>query len=177
MMSDMIAERVYRALLAAYPSEHRREYGEPMVQLFRDRMRRDGGGFRTLAVWVHTVFDLVSSAFEERKEGVMLESVVKQAGLHSAKLLLWSFSAATGVHVVTTVALLTAGLVSLRTGWYFTIESGPLWFLGYEAHVYNSSTSLSFGLDLFGFFVLFAAAGLLIGVGSAMRALYISLRS
>ena len=35
----MISERLYRALLLVYPSEHRREYGEPMVQLFRDRMR------------------------------------------------------------------------------------------------------------------------------------------
>ena len=32
----MISERVYRALLLAYPSEHRREYGEPMAQLFAD---------------------------------------------------------------------------------------------------------------------------------------------
>ncbi len=32
----MISEKLYRALLVVYPSEHRREYGEPMVQLFRD---------------------------------------------------------------------------------------------------------------------------------------------
>ena len=42
----MLAGRVYRKLLLIYPKEHRREYGEPMVQLFRDRMRRDGDGFR-----------------------------------------------------------------------------------------------------------------------------------
>ena len=27
----MISERLYRVLLLAYPREHRREYGEPMV--------------------------------------------------------------------------------------------------------------------------------------------------
>ena len=64
----MLAERIYRALLLAYPKEHRREYGEPMVQLFRDRMSRDGGGLGTLAVWMHTLFDLVRSASREHLE-------------------------------------------------------------------------------------------------------------
>ena len=66
----MVSEKVYRALLRAYPSEHRREYGEPMVQLFRDRMRRDGGGLRTLVVWMQMFFDLVRSVFRERREEV-----------------------------------------------------------------------------------------------------------
>ena len=64
----MLSERIYRALLLAYPKEHRREYGEPMVQLFRDRMNRDGGGLGTLAVWMHMLFDLVRSASRERVE-------------------------------------------------------------------------------------------------------------
>ncbi len=67
----MMSERMYRALLVAYPSEHRRVYGEPMVQSFRDRMRRDGGGLRTLSVWVQIIFDLVSSALKERMEGIV----------------------------------------------------------------------------------------------------------
>ena len=65
----MVSEKVYRALLRVFPSEHRREYGEPMVQLFRDRMRRDGGGLRTLAIWIQMASDLVRSAFRERVEG------------------------------------------------------------------------------------------------------------
>ena len=64
----MLSERVYRILLQAYPKEHRREYEEPMVQLFRDRMRRDGGGLGTLVVWMHMLFDLVRSASRERME-------------------------------------------------------------------------------------------------------------
>ena len=65
------SERVYQALLVAYPSDHRRVYGDPMIQLFRDRMRRDGGGFRTLIVWVRMGSDLAASAFKERMETIM----------------------------------------------------------------------------------------------------------
>jgi len=65
------SERAYQALLVAYPSEHRRAYGDPMIQLFRDRMRRDGGGLGTLVVWFQMGFDLVASAFKERMETIM----------------------------------------------------------------------------------------------------------
>ena len=65
----MLSEKVYRRLLFVYPKEYRREYGELMVQLFRDRMRRDGGGFRGLLVWMQMIFDLVVAAFKEHKEG------------------------------------------------------------------------------------------------------------
>ena len=68
-MPDMLSEWVYRRLLVSYPREHRREYEEPMVQLFRDRMRRDGGGFRGTVVWTQMMFDLVGAAFKEHKEG------------------------------------------------------------------------------------------------------------
>ena len=69
----MLAGRVYRKLLLIYPKEHRREYGEPMVQLFRDRMRQtleleadhrrhaDGDGFRGgggVIIWFQMIFDL-----------------------------------------------------------------------------------------------------------------------
>ena len=65
------SERAYKALLVAYPNEYRRMFGDPMVQLFRDRMRRDGGGLGTLIVWVQMGFDLTASAFKERLETIM----------------------------------------------------------------------------------------------------------
>ena len=65
----MFSEWVYRRLIAVYPREYRRDYEEPMVQLFRDRMRRDGGGFGSLIVWTQMMFDLVGAAFKEHKEG------------------------------------------------------------------------------------------------------------
>ena len=67
----MLSEKLYRALLSAYPREHRREYGELMVQLFRDRMRRDGGGLGVLKVWLAMIVDLVTSAFKEHSNGSM----------------------------------------------------------------------------------------------------------
>ena len=65
----MLSEKLYRALLVAYPREHRREYGELMVQLFRDRMRRDGGGLGVLKVWLAMIVDLVTSALKEHSKG------------------------------------------------------------------------------------------------------------
>ena len=73
----MISEWVYRALLVLYPSEHRREYEEQMVQLFGDRMRRDGGGYRTAIVWFDILSDLIRSALNEHLERVGLWGVIK----------------------------------------------------------------------------------------------------
>jgi len=67
----MRSDRLYRAMLLVYPEEHRRRYGDPMAQLFRDRLRRDGGGIGTARVWVHAGFDLAGSAFRERLETAM----------------------------------------------------------------------------------------------------------
>ena len=98
----MIAEMLYRALLLAYPEEHRQQYGEPMVQLFRDRMRRDRGGLRTLVVWMQMIFDLVRSATRERQEQVMFEGVTgKKALVNSGRFLIWSLVATTMLYMIT----------------------------------------------------------------------------
>ena len=65
------SDRVYRAMLLVYPEEHRRAYGDAMAQLFRDRLRRDGGGIGTARVWASVGPDLVASAFIERLETAM----------------------------------------------------------------------------------------------------------
>jgi hypothetical protein len=67
----MRSDRLYRAMLIVYPEEHRQRYGDPMAQLFRDRLRRGGGGIGTARVWVHAGFDLAGSAFKERLETAM----------------------------------------------------------------------------------------------------------
>ncbi len=170
----MLSERMYRALLWAYPRQHRREYGEPMVQLFRDRMRRDGGGVRTLVVWVQMVFDLVGSAFKERKEEAVLErAMIKKAVARSAGFLLRSLFGALVIYLVITAVVLSAGLVSLLTGWYpFAIESGPLGFLGYTMVIDNKTNfHVSSEISWYGVLVLVVAWGILIRVWSAVRAL------
>lgn len=64
-------ERAYRALLVAYPLKHRRDFGDPMTQLFVDRLRDEGGGARSVLIWAHTLIDLTKSAFAERLETTM----------------------------------------------------------------------------------------------------------
>lgn len=66
-------ERIYRMLLVAHPRRHRREYGEAMVQLMRDRVRDEGGGLRTVAVWGSLLVDLARSAAVERMAVVRAE--------------------------------------------------------------------------------------------------------
>ncbi len=70
----MLSERVYRALLVAYPREFRGEYGELMTQFFRDRMRYDGNGVRRLILWMRLIFDLAASAFKEHMGGYSMSS-------------------------------------------------------------------------------------------------------
>ena len=176
----MISERVYRALLVLYPAEYRHEYEEPMVQLFRDRMRRDGGGFRTALVWMRMVFDLVGSAFAERTESVMLASATaKRAAVRSGEFLLWSLVGAIGFYMVTTLAVVIASIVSVKTGFLtFTMASG--FFLMYQpdnTFVIHDRTKFSFEFDLIHFLVLVIAAGLLTGTALAMRSLRMPLRS
>jgi hypothetical protein len=63
------SERVYRALLRAYPRELRDAYGDEMVRCFRDLCREaleDGGRLGLAALWVHTLPEWLSTALKER---------------------------------------------------------------------------------------------------------------
>jgi hypothetical protein len=63
-----LAERVYRILLALYPTEFRQAYGAAMVQVFRD-VSREQEGLRGLVYWWGaTLFDLVRTALQQRRE-------------------------------------------------------------------------------------------------------------
>lgn len=59
-------ESLYRALVVLYPQAFRRDYGDPMVQLFADRVRDVGG-----RAWLRAVPDLVRTVPIERIEAVM----------------------------------------------------------------------------------------------------------
>jgi uncharacterized membrane protein YfcA len=124
-----VSERVYQALLVAYPAEHRRRYGEPMVLLFRDRMRRDGGGFGTVLVWGLVGYDLLSSAFRERMETAMTAETWTSRWWEATVVVLAANSVVFGVialgkgyvgipiaFTLAPVALLIAGL-ALRSTW------------------------------------------------------------
>ena len=57
---------VYRALLVLYPRSFRDRYGEPMAQLFGDRVREVGA-----RAWLPTIADLFRTVTVERVESAM----------------------------------------------------------------------------------------------------------
>ena len=63
-----LQERVYRALLRAYPRSFRGEYADLMAQLFADQVRyaRDGHGPGVVSIWLRGLIDVFSSATAHR---------------------------------------------------------------------------------------------------------------
>lgn len=71
--------RVYRALLAAYPTRFRQEYGAHMLMVFRDCCLRAfgrGGMNEMTRLWTITLLDLIQSLITEhsQKETIMTRS-------------------------------------------------------------------------------------------------------
>ena len=88
-----VSERLYRALLAAYPKEFRRAHGREMAQVFRCMCREEvvSSGSRGLArLWVRTLLDLLATALGERiKQALGISTLVGS----SLKLAGWSGAA------------------------------------------------------------------------------------
>jgi capsular polysaccharide biosynthesis protein len=88
---------LFQRLLAAYPKAHRREYGQPMAQLFRDQCRdawRGGRGWGLTWLWLRVLPDLVKtsvlehiSTLNERK--TMLERIITLMTPRSAPLVVF----------------------------------------------------------------------------------------
>lgn len=84
-------ERVYRGILALYPAEFRRRFGEDMVQLFHDKLRdarsgRASGG--AVVAWIALVADVVVTASLEhlRRNRTMAHSLTSAPPLTSRVL-------------------------------------------------------------------------------------------
>lgn len=56
-----ISEKIYRFLIRAYSSDYRSRYGDPMEQLFRDRLREVRGFAKLIALWGGTLADWMVS--------------------------------------------------------------------------------------------------------------------
>jgi hypothetical protein len=71
-----LSERLYRAMLILYPSAYRHEYGEWMVQVFRDvsrdRYRRQGRA-GLAAWWCAALVDLSQTVIEQRRGSIMAD--------------------------------------------------------------------------------------------------------
>jgi uncharacterized membrane protein len=68
-------------LLFAYPAAFRRAFGAEMVQVFRDSYRAKVEQRRVFQLWLHTLIDLVTSAFKEHieKENSAMNNIRKDA--------------------------------------------------------------------------------------------------
>jgi hypothetical protein len=64
----IVSQRIYRRLLLVYPKPHRREYGAPMAQLFRDQCRdawRAARFWGLAGLWFRVLPDLVKTSVLE----------------------------------------------------------------------------------------------------------------
>ncbi len=78
-----VSVRIYRVLLAAYPTRFQQEYGSHMMQVFRDcclRTVRQGGMNAMARLWAVTLLDVVQSVVSEhaRKEIEMKKEMKPQ---------------------------------------------------------------------------------------------------
>ncbi len=72
----VISEQVYAVLLVLYPAAYRREYGQHMLQMFRDICRdsyRMNGAWGVFELWLSALLDLFITVIEQhRQEGIRM---------------------------------------------------------------------------------------------------------
>jgi hypothetical protein len=116
------SERLYRALLAAYPKEFRRAHGREMAQVFRCMCREEvvSSGSRGLVrLWVRTLWDLLATALAERiKQALGISTHIRSP----STLVRWS------------------GLVAAAGG-VLLIASGVLYWVN-ETRLYGEVTAI-----------------------------------
>jgi hypothetical protein len=170
------SERLYRALLAAYPKEFRRAHGREMALVFRCMCREEvvsGGSGGLLRLWVRTLLDLLASALAERiKQALGISTLVGS----SSKLVRWSGLAAAAGGVLLIAYGILSWVNEARLYGEFTdiggVKQGPQWALGL---VYDVGYLLFIGglAGLFG--LLGRARQALPRQGGSVRGLILSL--
>ena len=144
-----VSERVYRALLAAYPRGFRDAYGQQMEQTFRDQgreERRRGGVIGLVRFWARTAVDLGSTAAVERIDERRLARRHRE-GKMTARRLAWAGSTL----VSAPLFFVTASLLKYELGIGFLFD--PLEALFADPgrqHVFNLVSPVVFlgGLGL-----------------------------
>ncbi len=106
------SERVYRALLRAYPRSTREACGEDMVQLFADRLRDAASPLAMARVWAEAIADVAMTA---PREHVTQRRAVKVA---EGPVLAGHRPLAPDLLVAASPLLLVAILALARPGYY-----------------------------------------------------------
>jgi hypothetical protein len=104
------SERVYRALLLAYPRKFRREYGPQMEQAFGDLYReaRERGRRSSIAhLWALTVPDLARTAVAQR---IMSRADHQEVAMHDRRLAVVGLALLLAPLYFVTASLLKYGL-------------------------------------------------------------------
>jgi hypothetical protein len=133
------SERLYRALLAAYPKEFRRAHGREMAQVFRCMCREEvvsGGRGGLTRLWVRTLWDLLATALAERiKQALGWSTLVGS----SSKLVRWSGLAAAAGGVLLIAYGILSWVIAARLYGEVNdlggVKLGPQWALGIVQHV------------------------------------------
>jgi hypothetical protein len=87
------SERVYRLLLFVYPKTYRREYGPPMIQVYRDLCRnsyRQRGRVGLASLWLRLLADLFTSSIGQHldalREGILMTDKERDQAIVAANL-------------------------------------------------------------------------------------------
>ena len=141
-----VSERLYRALLAAYPKEFRRSHGREMTQVFRCMCREEvasGERGQLARLWVRTLLDLLATALAERiKQALGISTLV---GSSSTLGRLSGAAVAAGGVLLIAYGVLSWVNEALQYGEVTAIggeRRGPRWALGL---VYDVSSLLFIG--------------------------------
>lgn len=139
--------RLYRLLLAVYPDSFRNEYGEAMIQLFRDTARdayRRHGLLGLAAIWLRMLPDLTTSVLRQHRDKPVQassESALLRDFLHkwrrfgSETLSVTAFSTWYGLHLLRLyfrrAALVWATLTAIAFGtWMASLFDSFTWMRG-----------------------------------------------
>ena len=171
------SERVYRALMRAYPEEVCRRYAEEMVRYFGDLCREERlsrGAKGVTLLWARTLPDLLFTALQERsalfQRNAYLPVEPRMVARWGALCALAGGSMGVALHLIIYPLL---GTLSILTG-YYSYGSGPFMQL-FMLSLFLGVLSLS-SLGLFGLYVAVVAGssgarpGLLAGAGAICSA-------
>jgi len=144
-----LSGRLFQRLLAAYPQDHRRDYGPAMAQLFRDQCRDawgEGRGWGLTGLWLRVLPDLIKtsvlehvSSLKERK--TMLERIGMLMRPRTApRRVFIAVFAAVFVLIVATTTLITfilpdsySGTARIKLGWSVDDSAGQAEFVAIQS--------------------------------------------